>query len=91
MAKVKKLKQATIDANELVQLQGLLGKAREITSAIGQLELQKQQLLGVYSQAEAAMQDLKSKLEYKYGTGKLINSETGEIKDKDEDGADQKN
>ena len=86
MAKVKKLKQATIDANELVQLQGLLGKAREITSAIGQLELQKQQLLGVYSQAEAAMQDLKSKLEYKYGTGKLINSETGEIKDKDEDG-----
>lgn len=80
-----------IEENELTQIKETTGKLNEINSNIVSLEIQKHNLLHIHASISNEFSEMKKKLEEKYGKV-LINIETGEYKDEEEnDNKDEEN
>ena len=73
MAKAKKLTK-----DELAAVRKAIGTVNTLTSQVGQIEVQKTQLLNQVVTAQAQVQEEQKVLEEKYGSVS-VNLETGEI------------
>lgn len=73
-----------IEEKELSQIKETTNKLNEINSNIISLELQKHNLLHIHASISNEFSEIKKKLEEKYGKV-LINIETGEYKEEEEE------
>lgn len=73
-----------IEENELLKIKEITNKLNEINSNIVSLELQKHNLLHVHASISNEFSEIKKELENKYGKV-LINIETGEYKEEEEE------
>ena len=75
-----------IAENELQELQGLHAEFNKIKSQLGDIALQEQALCLKTEAIRKSFQDLEKGLMEKYGENAVINLETGEVKQKEDNG-----
>ena len=75
-----------IAENELQELQGLHAEFNKIKSQLGDIALQKHALCLKTEAIRKSFQDLEKGLMEKYGENAVINLETGEVKQKEDNG-----
>ena len=75
-----------IAENELQELQGLHAEFNKIKSQLGDIALQEHALCLKTEAIRKSFQDLEKGLMEKYGENAVINLETGEVKQKEDNG-----
>jgi hypothetical protein len=75
-----------IAENELQELQGLHAEFNKIKSQLGDIALQEHALCLKTEAIRKSFQDLERGLMEKYGENAVINLETGEVKQKEDNG-----
>jgi|TARA_B100001063_G_C16653284_1_gene497088 hypothetical protein len=75
-----------IAENELQELQGLHAEFNKIKSQLGDIALQEHALCLKTEAIRKSFQDLEKGLMDKYGENAVINLETGEVKQKEDNG-----
>ena len=75
-----------IAENELQELQGLHAEFNKIKSQLGDIALQEHALCLKTEANRKSFQDLEKGLMEKYGENAVINLETGEVKQKEDNG-----
>lgn len=75
-----------IAKNELQELQGLHAEFNKIKSQLGDIALQEHALCLKTEAIRKSFQDLEKGLMEKYGENAVINLETGEVKQKEDNG-----
>ena len=75
-----------IAENELKELQGLHAEFNKIKSQLGDIALQEHALFLKTEAIRKSFQDLEKGLMEKYGENAVINLETGEVKQKEDNG-----
>jgi len=79
-----------VNDQELKQLQENYTRVGQAIEKLGELEVQKQYVLRIHSQAEAKLGELRSSLKEKYGSVN-VDINTGEIKPVDNESENAKN
>jgi hypothetical protein len=74
---------AKITKQELKEVQELLVNVHALQSQIGQVEIQKAEMIKQCNRATAKLEVLKNELSEKYGEDVSIDGQTGEITKKD--------